>query len=221
MPLKRNSKGLKIKRLPRDYGIKRLIRGRAVTLEAINALTKEIGAFIKPVNYAKRGNLGNAMREVIGRNRAKDDGFAVARKKAIYVKGLLSAQYIPGKGTSKPSLLPQGGCHPASLALYETLKAIERKTKIKLNPGISRQLNGEAIRFHSTVIFELDGKYWEADPFHARIGTSIKEITKKDALSRRYVPAKPMSYPATDLEYFSSRAVNDMIESEMFLQPSS
>ena len=206
----------KLKRLPKDYGIKRLIKNRPVTIQSINALTKEIGSFIKPLNYSNRGKRGEAMRKVIGRNRANDTGFDVARKKAIYVKGLPTAQYVGGTLVNSKTLLPSNGCHPACLALYESLNALQKKTKIKLNPKIARgqfSKSGATKRFSSTVIFELNGKYYEADPFHVRMGSDIKEISKEDAKKRRYIPPVSLSYEATKLEAFSQNAVKKLLES--------
>ena len=207
----------RMKRIPKNYGIKRLIKKCPVTIEAINALTKEIGAFIKPVDYSDRGKRGEAMRKVIWRNRANDTGFDVARKKAIYVKGLKTRQFMAGELVGSTTLLPKNGCHPASLALYESLKALQKKTKIPLNPKISRGLSQKGVMkgggFSSTVIFELNGKFWEANPFNARTGADIKEITKEDAQKRRYVKPVPISYEATKLEAFSQNAVKKLLES--------
>ena len=218
MPRKRKvSAKPKPKRLPRDYGVKRLIKKRPVTIKGINALTKEIGLFIKPVDYSNRGKRGEAMKQVISRNRANDSGLDVARKKAIYVKGLPTRQYVAGELVGKKTLLPKNGCHPACLVLYESLKAIQKKTKVPLNPKISRvqpakgKMAGSL--FSSTVVFELNGKFFEADPFYARHGANIKEITKKDAKKRRYVPPTPISYEAAKLEAFSQNAVKKLLES--------
>jgi hypothetical protein len=207
-----------IKRVPRSYGIKRLIKGREATLSSINEITKEIGSFIKPVDYHARGQFGQAMKRVIERNRANDDGFTVARKRSIFVKGLRTNQ-MTLDGKSKPGLLPYGGCHPASLALYETLRALERLKKIKLNPKLCRMKNSEdSEMFHSTVVFQLEGRYYEADPFNIKWGKEVKEITKEDALSRRYIAPKPLSYKLSKLEVFSQRAVNDLIQADSKFQ---
>jgi hypothetical protein len=212
---------VKLRRVPKNYGVQRLIKNRTVTIESINALTKEVGAFIKPVEYAHRGKRGELMRQVIGRNRAKDTGQDVARKKSIFVKGLPTAELVDGKLVKSKILLPHSGCHPASLALYEALKALQKKTRVKLNPKIARGYSSSNSRqptsgqnggFNSTVIFELNGKFWEADPFHARIGANIKEITQEDAHNRRYVPPNPISFDATKLEAFSQNAVKKLLE---------
>ncbi len=218
MPIRSAVKKVALKKVSRDYGIRRLIKGREATLASINELTKEVGLFIKPFNYHSRGSFGDKMKKVIERNRATDDGFTVARKRSIFVKGLKATQVTDG-GQRKEALLPYGGCHPACLALYQALKAIERKNKIKLNPRVCRMTHSSSTEmFHSTVVFELDGKYYEANPFHSRWGQNINEIKKEDALSRRYVSAKPISYRVAKLEGFSQRAVKELLDSESKFQ---
>jgi len=195
------SRKVKVKMLPKKWGVNKILKGRKPTPESINLIVKEIGSFIKPLNYKNRGKLGEKMRELIGRSRANDDGFVVARKRRILVKP------HPSNET-----MPFGGCHPASLAVYEVLREMEKKFKVQLKPKVCRVFNPKSEAFHTTVVFQLDGTYWEADPFHARVGTNIKQITKEDALSRRTVPPIPISFEKSKLENYSENGVRKLIE---------
>jgi hypothetical protein len=204
-----------VPRLPKNYGIKRLIKNTPPTIDAISALTIQIGSFIKPVKLdsSERSKLRE---KVINNNRAKDDGATIARKKTIFVAGRPINQYQNGKLIKTNKLSPSTGCHPASLALYETLIALQKKFKIKINPKISRKRPNRNYlnqTFHSTVIFELNGKFWEADPFYSRIKNPIKEINSKDYHSRRCVPPIPIPYSAIPFEKFSKTAVSNLLNS--------
>jgi len=157
---------------PPRKGLEALIRGRQPNLIGVTRVMNDIR------NYMRIFDLR-------GSDKATIDGRKLLRK--VYstkaAEDYLKWGFIPVQGTKKDGkVLASYGCHQQSMVLHKALKAMGIKAHLV------RYISHNAP--HTTVIFKMNGKMYEADPFYGRIG----DVSEKAQKSGKIIQNKPISW---------------------------
>ena len=170
---------------PKDYkprprlkkkGIEELIKNRKPTLVGISKLMSEIRSFVKVVKIDKNDHNFLRKKDFVEKEYGARSAENLARRRKIIVPGKIT-DLISGQ------IQELWGCHQQSIVLCNALK------KMGVSANTYRYKMGTSVP-HTVVIFELNGKTYNADIYNYNIS-----IINPDFFSiAKKVPAKPITY---------------------------